>query len=434
MIGEIAGQPQLIFKTKKKMVGLDPRNGKELWQVPYRVSQDNTIVTPALAGETLVTSDYDAGIAAWRIEGTRVRRIWKTREASLFMSSPVFADGLLVGLSHFRRGQLIILDPDDGRVLWSGKPRRGEYASLIRWGSDVLAFLTDGSLVVGAVSEGPAGDKTRVPHGQRRRLGAPCRGQWPTSLSRTGTGWQSTAWPRGERATRMRIQSTGFAVGSALAVLDRAAVVKRGARGENLAHLTVLPPPGELFSERPLPPGLSRLLAALIERFGVGRAAALDTAALAAERGITPETVRRGLTRLHQLERIEYAAAFRGRATELRHGGLPEDALANVDFEFLDAKRAREEDRLEEMVGYTTSPGCRVRYLLACFGAEDAGHHCGQCDRCRALEAPGRRTRSPAASKRTRETVLTALSKATARSASSQPTEPCRPASRDATS
>jgi len=208
---------------------------------------------------------------------------------------------------------------------------------------------------------------------------------------------------------RMRLQTTSFAVGSALAVLDRAAVVQRGARGENLAQVTVLPAPGELFAERPLPPGLSRLLAALIERFGVNRSSSLDTAALAAQRGITPETVRRGLTRLHELDRIEYAAAFRGRATEVRRSGLPEDALANVDFEFLDAKRGREEERLDEMVGYTTSPGCRVRYLLECFGAEGAAHHCGHCDRCRALSDPARKRTTPAASRRTRETLMVAL-------------------------
>jgi ATP-dependent DNA helicase RecQ len=212
-----------------------------------------------------------------------------------------------------------------------------------------------------------------------------------------------------ELVARMRVQSTTFAVGSALAILDRASVVKRGARGENLAHIRVLPAPGALFTERPLPPGLGRLLAALIERFGVDTPASLDTGALAAERGLTAETIRRGLTRLHELDRIEYTAAFRGRATEVRYEGLPEDALAKVDFEWLDAKRAREEARLDEMVGYTSSPGCRVRYLLDCFGAEEQAHHCGHCDRCTALADPKRGRRTEAATLRTQETMGTVL-------------------------
>ncbi|MDJ0522327.1 MAG: RecQ family ATP-dependent DNA helicase [Planctomycetota bacterium] len=198
-------------------------------------------------------------------------------------------------------------------------------------------------------------------------------------------------------AARMHVQATGRAVGSALAVLDRASLVRRGGRKENLAQVTVLPSAGDLFTEQPLPPGLGRLFAHLIERFGVNRASGLDVVALAEARGVTPETIRRGLTRLHDLARIEYVPPFRGRATELK-GGLAEDALAHVDFELLEAKRRREEDRLDEMVGFTASPGCRVRYLLACFGVAD-GASCGVCDRCAghahaaAAEPPDERTR-----------------------------------------
>jgi ATP-dependent DNA helicase RecQ len=170
------------------------------------------------------------------------------------------------------------------------------------------------------------------------------------------------------------------AVSAALAVLDRAAVVRRARRDENLAQVTVLPAPGDLFAEAPLPPGLGRMLAHLVRRHGVDRPSSLDPAALAAERGVTPETVRRGLSRLHELGRIEYVPAFRGRATEVRDD-LPDDALAHVDFDLLEAKRRREEDRLEEMIGLTATPGCRVRYLLSCFGVE-ASEPCGACDRC----------------------------------------------------
>ena len=143
-----------------------------------------------------------------------------------------------------------------------------------------------------------------------------------------------------------------------------------------------------------------------VTRFGVDRPSPLDVPALAAERGVTPETVRRGLNRLHELGRIQYVPAFRGRATEVS-GALSDDALASVDFELLETKRRREEDRLEEMIGFTATPGCRVRYLLACFGVEETGS-CGRCDRCkggsRELGAP-----SAAASEREREVILTVL-------------------------
>jgi outer membrane protein assembly factor BamB len=156
VICRIEKVPNLVFKTMQNIVSLDPRSGMLLWQIPFKVSQDNTIVTPLFEYGRLLTSDYDEGIGAWRIQsnGTSwtVTQVWKHRAASLFMSSPVLASGLLVGFSHFRKGQLFVLDPNNGDVLWQGDPRSGEHATLISWGNEVLAFLEDGSMLVGEVS------------------------------------------------------------------------------------------------------------------------------------------------------------------------------------------------------------------------------------------------------------------------------------------
>ncbi|MDA1196022.1 MAG: RecQ family ATP-dependent DNA helicase [Planctomycetota bacterium] len=204
-------------------------------------------------------------------------------------------------------------------------------------------------------------------------------------------------------AARMRIKSNGRGVAAALAVLDRASVVKRGDRGDNLARVTVLPSAGDLFTEAQLPPGLGRMFAHLVRRFGVDRGSPLDVGALAAERGVTSETVRRGLTRLHELARIRYVPAFRGRATEVR-GTLSEDALDGVDFALLEEKRRREEERLEEMIGYAAAPGCRVRYLLTCFRVEGEGS-CGRCDHCRGGRGDAA-TSTPAEDARARDVLV----------------------------
>lgn len=158
VICEFDGEPHLVFKGKRGIFGLNPRNGWQLWEIPYEVSQDNTIVTPVCAGGLLVTSDYDWGMAAWRIRSVDGRGaaqpVWKHRTASIFTNTPVVVNGVLVGFSHFRRGQLFGLEPATGRVLWVGDPRSGEHASLIAWGEDVLYFREDGSLVVGPVDRG----------------------------------------------------------------------------------------------------------------------------------------------------------------------------------------------------------------------------------------------------------------------------------------
>jgi outer membrane protein assembly factor BamB len=151
----IEGQEQLVFKSRENIVGLDPLTGRELWRIPFEVTEDNTIVTPLFLENRLLTSDYRKGFHAWQIvsegESWTARHLWKNNQ-SLFMSSPVFAAGLVVGFSHRRSGQLFALDPKDGTVLWRGEPRWGEHASLVSRGDQVLVFRENGWLVVGQVS------------------------------------------------------------------------------------------------------------------------------------------------------------------------------------------------------------------------------------------------------------------------------------------
>ncbi len=156
LIHRLGGREQLVFKTKEHIVGLDPLDGKELWRIYYRVAQYNTIVTPLLIGDRLLTSDWDKGFHAWRIwsdgDSWSVSKQWETRAASLFMSTPVVLGGQVIGFSQFRGGQLFGLDPDTGEVTWTGRPRSGEHASLVVWGETLLVFRNDGLLIVGRVS------------------------------------------------------------------------------------------------------------------------------------------------------------------------------------------------------------------------------------------------------------------------------------------
>ena len=55
VVYEPGGQPQLIFKTRTQIVGVDPRTGSELWRIPFQVLEDNTITTPLLIGNRLLT-------------------------------------------------------------------------------------------------------------------------------------------------------------------------------------------------------------------------------------------------------------------------------------------------------------------------------------------------------------------------------------------
>lgn len=157
VLGMVGNLPQLIFKTSVYLVGVNPHNGKELWRIPYEVPMTNTIVTPLLLEDVLVTSDYEIGFRAWQIQrrgaNWSLQERWRQRKASLFTSSPVRTGDIIVGFSHFRKGELVALDPIDGRLLWRGEPRQGAHTTLISWGDTLLVFREDGVLEVGQVSE-----------------------------------------------------------------------------------------------------------------------------------------------------------------------------------------------------------------------------------------------------------------------------------------
>jgi len=177
VIAETAGRPQLVFKTKKMLVGADPRTGKELWSIPFKVSMDNTIVTPFFVDGRLITSDYDVGVVAWAIEARdskwTLRRLWQHRTVSMFMSTPVLAGGLVAGFSGMRSGQLFLLDPQTGDVRWQGKPRSGEHATLVSWGDEVWVFAEDGALIVGRVEDDGFRRLAKYPLGRATHLAHP---------------------------------------------------------------------------------------------------------------------------------------------------------------------------------------------------------------------------------------------------------------------
>ena len=169
--GSIGEQSQLVFKSQEWLVGVDAHTGRELWRHPYEVAEDNTIGTPLILGDRLVTSDYQKGITAWRIgsdgDAWTLRQLWHVPTVSLSLSSPVVVGDQVVSYSHTRRGHLVGLDLANGELLWRGETRWGPYVnvSLINWDGELVVLRDTGLLVVGEVSR----DGFRI--GRTYRLG-----------------------------------------------------------------------------------------------------------------------------------------------------------------------------------------------------------------------------------------------------------------------
>ena len=89
------------------------------------------------------------GVRPRRVDGEwSVERIWRHREVSLDMSSPVVLDGAVYGFSEFKTGQLFCLDPMTGKVHWTGEPRGGDNAQLLSVAGHALVLNDRGDLQV----------------------------------------------------------------------------------------------------------------------------------------------------------------------------------------------------------------------------------------------------------------------------------------------
>ena len=128
----------------------------------------------------------------------------------------------------------------------------------------------------------------------------------------------------------------------------------------------------------------------------------LSIAAIAKTMIVTPNDMAVA-SALHLLERAgfirrNYAPGERTYTTELIKPIKPLDSLA-IDYERLDAKRERDELKLQRMINYADCPTCRQYYILNYFGDTEADDHrvCGRCDRCLARPAAREGARLPTA-------------------------------------
>jgi ATP-dependent DNA helicase RecQ len=78
----------------------------------------------------------------------------------------------------------------------------------------------------------------------------------------------------------------------------------------------------------------------------------------------------------------DYRQGSRTYTTALVEPVKPFEEL-QIDFERLDAKRARDTAKLNRMIEYASHRGCRHQFILRYFGDTEAAEHCAVCDNCR---------------------------------------------------
>jgi ATP-dependent DNA helicase RecQ len=79
-----------------------------------------------------------------------------------------------------------------------------------------------------------------------------------------------------------------------------------------------------------------------------------------------------------------YIPPFRGRGLRILKRVKPEQL--DIDFQALKVRKAYELTKLDQVMDYATTEGCRRSFLLRYFGEIAKADMCGACDRCKTRE------------------------------------------------
>ncbi|HUF23197.1 MAG TPA: PQQ-binding-like beta-propeller repeat protein [Vicinamibacterales bacterium] len=157
VLATIDGEKQIVTMTDKSVVGVSTATGTTLWSFPFPDEWNENIVTPVIAGNTIVVSGtrrgtYGLAVGRDGASWTVVER-WQSPETAMYMSSPVLHDGVLYGMSSRRKGQFFALDPATGKTLWMTEGREAGNAHLVVAGSELVAQLDSGEMIVAPASK-----------------------------------------------------------------------------------------------------------------------------------------------------------------------------------------------------------------------------------------------------------------------------------------
>ena len=146
----LLGQQQLVIQVHRRILGVDPSSGRCCGAFPSSLPATRTSSRrfgPAI-GSSCRASTREHGDRAPQAATNGPPTAWHTTEVSMYMSSPVLADGRVLGLSHKQaraNSSRSIPRPAPSRGRVTGG--QGENAAFVLAGDSVLVLQGDGNLL-----------------------------------------------------------------------------------------------------------------------------------------------------------------------------------------------------------------------------------------------------------------------------------------------
>ncbi len=152
MVFDIAGTKQIVTLTDSSILGLAAKNGKQLWHAPFLDEWHENIATPLWTGSYLIISGTRQGTHAYAFaqsgEEWQVNEVWKNAEVAMYMSSPVYAEGVIYGHSARQKGQLVALEANSGALRWATEGREGWHASVLLTPRHIVYLTNEAKLII----------------------------------------------------------------------------------------------------------------------------------------------------------------------------------------------------------------------------------------------------------------------------------------------
>ncbi len=149
VVAELAGLRQVVGFTGKRMAGFNAADGNLLWDYPFPIAFDDTVVTPVVWRDLVLVCGGDKPATALRIEReqgkVRWTVAWRNNKLRSFMITPVPFKGHLYGIGGGSR--LVCIDLATGKTAWV-EGGFGSYASLVIADEQLLVLSDNGELTV----------------------------------------------------------------------------------------------------------------------------------------------------------------------------------------------------------------------------------------------------------------------------------------------
>ena len=116
----ILDKKQYLVCTGSSVIGVNPDDGKVLWQAPWQnQAQVNASQPAVVANSIFITSGYGIGCGLFDITPDGAKERWRNHEISAHFSCPVLYNGRIY--SNSDPGNLVCMMPGTGAVAWKQK-------------------------------------------------------------------------------------------------------------------------------------------------------------------------------------------------------------------------------------------------------------------------------------------------------------------------